>query len=231
MAAPRRPNRQARPFSIGRPAARLSRADRGRVIGTIFAALVICSLVVGVALPAMLDRMSQEAPLPVATTTAGAPSQYEQELRLAIERQPDDPQPMASLANLLVAQGNGDEAIEWYEQAIELDPNRAQTRLDFGYALSRRGSFSDAEVQYQRALAIDDQDPDTHFLLGELYLAWQPPRTEEARVEFQQAISVQPQSVAASQAAEALAGLDRSLGSPVATPSVGAARPITEVEE
>jgi cytochrome c-type biogenesis protein CcmH/NrfG len=196
----------------------LSRADRGRVIGTVFAVLVICSLVAGGVLPVVVDRMGQEAPAPVATTIAGAPSQYEGELRSAIERQPDNPQPMVSLANLLVAQGNGDEAIEWYERAIELDPNRLQTRLDFGYALARRGSLSDAEVQYQRAIAIDGQSPDAHFLLGELYLIWQPPRLGEARTAFEQAIAVQPQSVAASQAAEALAGLERSVGSPVATP-------------
>lgn len=204
---------------MGRTAARLSRADRGRVIGTIFAVLVICSLVVGGVLPVMLDRMSQEETPPIATSAAGAPSQYEQELRLAIERQPDDPQPMVSLANLLVAQGNGDEAIEWYERAIELDANRVQTRLDFGYALSRRGSFSDAEVQYRKAIELDGQSADAHFLLGELYLAWQPPRLDEARTAFQRAIEVQPQSVAAAQAGEALAGLDRSLGSPVASPS------------
>lgn len=197
------------------------RADRGRVIGTVFAVLVICSLVASVVLPALFEGMSQEAPAPAATTTAGAPSQFEGELRTAIERQPDNPQLMVSLANLLVAQGNGDEAIEWYERAIELDPNRLQTRLDFGYALARRGSLSDAEIQYQRAIAIDGQSADAHYLLGELYLTWQPPRLGEARAAFEQAIAVQPQSVAASQAAEALAGLDRSFGSPVATPSPG----------
>lgn len=216
---------------MARKRLRLGRADRGRVIGTIFASLVICSLVVGGVLPVVIDRMSQEAPQPAATATSGEPSQYEQELRFAIERQPEDPQAMVSLANLLVAQGNGDDAIEWYERAIALDPNRVQTRLDFGYALSRRGSFSDAEVQYQRAIGIDGQSADAHYLLGELYQAWQPPRIVEARAVFQRAIDIQPQSVAAAQAGEALARLDRSLGSPVASPSAGAASPTTEEEE
>lgn len=231
MATPRTPNRRPRSSTFGRQAARLSRADRGRVIGTIFAALVICSLVVGGVLPVVLDRMSQEAPPPTSVTTAGAPSLYEQELRLAIERQPGDPQPLVSLANLLVAQGNGDEAIGWYERAIELEPERMQTRLDFGYALTRRGSFSDAEVQYERAIAIDGQNADAHFLLGELYLTWQPPRIEAARAALQRAIDVQPQSVAAAQAAEALASLNRSVGTPVASPSAGAANPTREEEE
>lgn len=204
------------------------------MIGTTFAALIICALVFGTVLPVLVDRMSQ-APVPpgppvppVSTAVGDGPSQYELDLRAAIEQQPDNPQPMVSLANLLVAQGRGDEAIQWYERAIELDPGRLQTRLDFGYTLGRRGSNSDAEIQFKRAIAIDGQSAEAHFLLGELYLSWRPPRIDDARASFEQAVAVQPDSVAAERATESLAMLDQTSGSPLASPAARPASPTTE---
>lgn len=191
-----------------------------KVIGGIFAFLIAC-LMIGVGLePILVDLSSrQEPPGPVATTAADEPSQYEQELRAAVEQQPENPQPMVSLANLLVAQDRGDEAVQWYERAVSLDPDRLQTRLDFGYTLTRRGSFADAEIQFERAIAIEHDSADAHYLLGALYLAWQPQRLSDARAAFEQAIAVQPGSVAAEQAAQALAGIEDALASPVASPA------------
>jgi cytochrome c-type biogenesis protein CcmH/NrfG len=189
----------------------------------VFAVVVICALI-GAGLLPVLDQLGRESAPPPATASAEGTSQFEQDLRREIERQPDDPEPMVSLANLLVAQGRDDEAIEWYERAIALDPNRLQTRLDFGTALARRGSHSDAEVQFKRAIAIDSNSAEAHYLLGELYLAWQPPRTEEARAAFERTIEVQPESVAAERAAEALATIESGVSSPIATP----ATPVTE---
>ena len=216
MKPPRRPSqRRSTPF-LDRQYRTLTRADRGKVIGTIFAAIIVCALVAGGLLP-LFEQVGQgtQPPPPAATEPS---SQFEQDLRRAIEQQPENPEPTVSLANLLVAQGRDDEAIQWYERAVELDPNRLQTRLDFGTALARRGSHSDAEVQYQRAIEIDGQSAEAHYLLGELYLAWQPPRTEEARAAFERAITVGPGSVAAEQATEALSSLNSVVGSPVATP-------------
>jgi tetratricopeptide (TPR) repeat protein len=200
------------------------------VFGGVLAFLIVC-LMIGVGLePILVDWSSQqESPQQVATTAPDQPSQYEQELRAAVEQQPDNPQPMISLANLLVAQDRGDEAVQWYERAIAQDPDRLQSRLDFGYALTRRGSFADAEIQFERAIAIDPESADAHYLLGELYLAWQPQRLSEARAAFEQAIAVQPGSVAAEQAEMALAEVSAALASPVASP---AASPVaTGVED
>jgi cytochrome c-type biogenesis protein CcmH/NrfG len=206
---------------VERQAAALGRADRAKVIGAIFAVLIICALVFATVLP-VLDQLGQgPAPVPP-TTAASVPGQFEQDLRQEIERQPNSPEQMVSLANLLVAQERGDEAIEWYERAIQLDPNRLQTRLDFGTALARRGSHSDAELQFKRAIEIDPESAEAYFLLGELYLAWQPPRTDDARDAFERAIEARPDSVAAERASEALASLDQTDASPGATPATPA---------
>lgn len=191
-----------------------------KVIGGVLAFLIAC-LMIGVGLePVLMDWSSQQQdPPPLATTAPDEPSQYEQELRAAIEEQPENPQPMVSLANLLMAQDRGDEAVQWYERAVELDPERLQTRLDFGYALTRRGSFADAEIQFQRAIVINPKSADAHYLLGELYLAWQPQRLNDAHAAFTEAMEVQPESVAAEQAALALAEIDQALASPVASPA------------
>lgn len=223
MASSRQQRPRARKSFLSRQASSLRRADRMKVIGGILAFLIAC-LMIGVGLePILVDWSSQQqAPPPVATSAPDQPSQYEQELRAAIEQQPDNPQPVVSLANLLVAQDRGDEAVQWYERAIELDPERLQTRLDFGYALTRRGSFADAEIQFERAIAINPESADAHYLLGELYLSWQPQRLSDARAAFEQAIAVQPGSVAAEQAAMALAELDQVSASPVASPAATA---------
>lgn len=206
-----------------------SRADRTRIIGIIFASIIVCALVAGGVLPVIIDRMNQSPGVAAPpSAVADEPGEYEQQLRAEIERQPENPQLMVSLANLLVAQGASDEAISWYERAVELDPDRIETRLDFGAALARRGSLSDAEVQFQRAIDIDAGNADAHYLLGDLYVSWQPSRTDEAIAEFERSIAAQPGSVAASRAGEALAGLNRGNGTPVATPAGDGGSPTME---
>jgi cytochrome c-type biogenesis protein CcmH/NrfG len=215
---PQRP--RARKSFLGRQAASLRRTDRLKVIGGVLAFLIACLMIAVGLEPVLMDWSSQQQdPPPLATTAPDEPSQYEQELRAAIEEQPENPQPVVSLANLLMAQNRGDEAVQLYERAVELDPERLQTRLDFGYALTRRGSFADAEIQFQRAISINPESADAHYLLGELYLAWQPQRLSDARAAFAEAIAVQPGSVAAEQAAMALAEIDQALASPVASPA------------
>ncbi|MDQ3413251.1 MAG: tetratricopeptide repeat protein [Chloroflexota bacterium] len=175
--------------------------------------------------------MSQDPGVGIAPAAeTSGPSDYERQLRAEIDRQPENPRLMVSLANLLVAQGASDEAVPWYERAIEIDPNRIETRLDFAAALARRGSLSDAEVQLERALAIDDERADAHFLLGDLYAAWQPPRLDEAATRFRQAIAVGPGSVAAEQASQALARIGQDAGSPVVSPTGGVGSPRAESE-
>ncbi|MDQ3693919.1 MAG: tetratricopeptide repeat protein [Chloroflexota bacterium] len=175
-----------------------------------------------------MSQNPSEGIAPAAETSG--PSDYERQLRAEIDRQPEDPRLMVSLANLLVAQAASDEAVPWYERAIEIAPNRIETRIDFAAALARRGSLSDAEVQLERAIAIDDERADAHFLLGELYAAWQPPRLDEAATRFGRAIAVEPGSVAAEQATQALARIGRNAGSPVPSPTGGAGSPRAENE-
>ena len=216
--------RQGRPgIDVSRrlPGARRRGAKRGerlRVVATVFAAVIVAALVLSGVLPVVLDFASRgaapAAPAAPTATSSALTSEYEQDLRAALAERPDDPQLMVSLANLLVALDRWDEAREWFERSLEIEPDRLRTRLDFGLALSQRGAAADAEIQFQRALTIDATSAEAHLLLGELYLNWVPTRREDAVAAFTAAIAAQPESVPALRAREYLDQLDG--GTPLA---------------
>jgi tetratricopeptide (TPR) repeat protein len=67
------------------------------------------------------------------------------------------PQACGQLAEALHADGQWDEAIACYRQALEHQPNEAWPHAGIGHALRRKGVFNEAIASYRRALA---RDPD-----------------------------------------------------------------------
>jgi tetratricopeptide (TPR) repeat protein len=52
-------------------------------------------------------------------------------------------------------QGKLDEALKYYQQALELDPKLYEAALFCGDVYTQRGDFAKAEIWYQKAIAID----------------------------------------------------------------------------
>lgn len=81
-------------------------------------------------------------------------------------------------------------AIDAYQQALKLAPQRLDARSNLGAALVRLGRFEEAVAQYRQALERDPGQAAIRFNLGlALYKAG---RVDEAAAEFQQVLDHDP---------------------------------------
>ena len=137
--------------------------------------------------------------------------------RATVAASPTDASAMALLAKYLQLGGNSTEAVQWYEQALQVAPDDIAIRLDFADMLTQAGRQADSEFQYQRVLAIDPGNIRATFYLGDLYQFWKPTaRTAEAVARFQQVLVLGPDEVLATTARERLTLLGAA--TPVAAP-------------
>lgn len=125
------------------------------------------------------------------TITPGA---EEARLRQRLAENPEDVGAMMALADVLSNTGRGIEAVELYEQAIQLRPDDPGLRLALGRTLLRYGYYADAEVQLQRAHQLDASDPAPLYFLGQVYESRSPPDTDQARAMYKQVVEMAPDS-------------------------------------
>ena len=79
----------------------------------------------------------------------------------AAAQNPKDPELLLKLADYLYDQKQYDKAIEWYQRALELDPNNVNARTDLGTAYFYTGRAQDALREYNESLAIDPKHEST----------------------------------------------------------------------
>lgn len=146
------------------------------------------------------DSASQDV-LEMPQVTPGA---AEAEMKARLGTDPHDVNAMVSLAELMANTGRSDEAISWYEKAVNERPDDPKIRIGFGQALTHAKHYLDAKIQLQKAQELDPKNAEPLFLLGQLYQQVQPPQPEDARKMFEQVIQVDPGSVFAQRAREQL---------------------------
>jgi tetratricopeptide (TPR) repeat protein len=217
-------NRPTRPRSqVRRPAALSLRRrvwpklDLPKLVGVIFVALIVCSLIGAGLGNAFFDQLGDDDP----PDPAEESRRTEQAFREEIERDPNDTVAMLALANVLANSGQLTEAIDWYERVLALEPENWEARLDFARSLAGGGKQADAELQFRRVIEAQPDNDEAHYDLAELYMGWQPPRTEDAIREYQAVIAAAPDSVLADRAREQLAAL----GAPATPPATPNATP------
>ena len=74
------------------------------------------------------------------------------------------------LGEIAMEQGRAKEALEHYQRVAELEPDFASSWTDVAYAHKKLGNFEDAEASFRRALALEPENEDFIWNLGELYL-------------------------------------------------------------
>ena len=74
-------------------------------------------------------------------------------------------------SNLSWALGNLDQAIRLREQAVALDPLRADSFIDLGYLLYVAGRYDEAHAELRKALDLNPQAGFAHFTLGLISIA------------------------------------------------------------
>ena len=196
-----------------------------QVAFAVFALLVVCSLVaasLGTVAVEVLLQDDDGGDLDPEEFDASV-QEFIAEQREEVERNPNDAQAMASLAELLASDNQLDEAIDWYQRALEIEPNNTSIRLSFAKALAAGAKRADAEVQYKKVIELEPNNYEAHYYLAELYRLWEPPRLDEAAAEYRRVLEIVSPADAflARQAADVLTALGYATPAPAGTPAVG----------
>jgi len=77
------------------------------------------------------------------------------QLREEAEQNPKDPDIPLKLANFLYDQRQYQQAIEWYQRSLAINPKNVNARTDMGTAYFYIGQTGQALKEYSQSLAID----------------------------------------------------------------------------
>ena len=83
----------------------------------------------------------------------------------AAAQNPQDPEPVLRLANLLYDNRRFQDAVQWYQKALKLDPKNVNARTDLGTAYFSLGRPQDALKEYKQSLQIAPRHEPTIFNL------------------------------------------------------------------
>jgi tetratricopeptide (TPR) repeat protein len=125
-----------------------------------------------------LDTHAQVSNFPAneRLTASGPPSKTQQQMLadVASARQMLDRHPSAeanlSLGLALRELGETEDASEFFEQALELDPKLAEAWFEKGLIVSDRGDWSKAADCFRRSVAMSPNYAPAHLALGEMLL-------------------------------------------------------------
>lgn len=92
------------------------------------------------------------------------------EYRMRAEKDPKDVDAMAALGNANLALKRFDHAQDWYQRALEVDPNLSEVRMNLAIALRFQGKTDDAIAELDRLLAKDPKDAGALYNLGVILL-------------------------------------------------------------
>jgi tetratricopeptide (TPR) repeat protein len=172
----------------------MSNLSRGQTIFGIITILVICSMVggvfVGLTFTDIFGDLFSDDGNEENFTDPNSDIISAQETMVA--NNPDDLEDVLVLASLLANTGRLGDAIPHYEHALELAPDDVDARLSFARALADGDMQADAELQFTKVLEMDPDNQQAHYYLAELYMAWQPARTDEAIPHYQRVVEIDP---------------------------------------
>jgi cytochrome c-type biogenesis protein CcmH/NrfG len=204
----------------------LSGATRAQAVFAIVSALVICAMISGVFVSLSFgdvfgDLFNDDATDRENYVDPNSDIIAEQETVVA--QNPDDLESILLLANLLGNSNRLGDAIPHYERALEISPDDVEARISFARALADGDMRADAELQFQQALELDPESQPAHYYLAELYVGWDPARTDEALTHYQRAAEIDPGTLIGERSQTQLDTLGA--GSPAASPAVPDATP------
>jgi tetratricopeptide (TPR) repeat protein/Tol biopolymer transport system component len=100
----------------------------------------------------------------------------------------------SDLGFVLDRQGKGEEAVENYHKALELDPECASAHINLAVSLLRRDRLDEAAAHYESALRVKPT-AETHNGLG--FVLSKQGKVDEAIAQFREAIRADPKYTAA----------------------------------
>ena len=104
-------------------------------------------------------------------------------LAKAAALEPGSSEVLGARSYLSRALGNLDQAVKLYDQAVALDPLRANSHLGLGYLLYMAGRYDEAQAALQKALNLNRQAAFVHADWGEILVAEGKPQEALAEIE------------------------------------------------
>ncbi|HYB33717.1 MAG TPA: sulfotransferase [Steroidobacteraceae bacterium] len=129
----------------------------------------------------LLVRLATSEPGPPATAPAAAPVK---------RRAPGNAEALRVKGDGLLTRGAYTEAVECYQQLLDLDPRNAVVGNNLGVALCRLGRLREAEAQFRRVIGIRGNYPDVHCNLGNLLRT--TGRVVDAEMPLRRALKLKP---------------------------------------
>jgi len=148
------------------------------------------------AVPGATAVQPEAAAMPAGSTAPPAPAPDEAEAarhKALAARQPSDAAPRITLGNLYFDAERYDEAIEWYRQALELEPDNADVSTDLGVSYYYLNQPDRALAQFQQSLAIDPTHTKTMLNEG-IVLAFGRQDLDGAARAWRRVVELAPQS-------------------------------------
>jgi tetratricopeptide (TPR) repeat protein len=122
--------------------------------------------------------------------TAGARTTFERVIKLQ-QRYPGTlPNAWNNLGLLSAREGHTDDAIQQFQQALQLDPDHFIALENLGNAYRQAKRWDDAKVTFQHALQLNPESPEANYAMGMVYAQT---NDEDHAFEFlQKAIAEKP---------------------------------------
>ena len=114
------------------------------------------------------NRQAIEEKKKISSDASGIP----EEIRVLLEKLAADPDSVPlniEVANLLFDHGQFDQAIPFYQKAIQGDPENIAIQIDMAVCYFNLRQFDQALVEMEKALALDPKHPKGLFNMGIIY--------------------------------------------------------------
>ncbi len=95
-----------------------------------------------------------------------------------------------NLGILAAREGNFDQAIQYFQQVLQIDPEHSIALQNLGSAYRQKKDWPQAKIALERALALNPDDAEANYSLGMVYA--QQNETERAHDYLQKAIAARP---------------------------------------
>jgi len=115
-------------------------------------------------------------------------------LPIGAARAQDNAAKARALVSSAIQMTNSDEAVKLLWQATEIDPTLEDPYVYLGVYYNSRSDFANMVKVYQKLIKYRPNEVSAYLNIGEAYMSFTPPRTQEALAYYQKAYALDPKN-------------------------------------